>query len=603
MSQSSAQTTTRQIRCPPAICVTLLSLMLATNAFSACSLEKYAELPVIMNDRQPTIEGSINGTPATFLADSGGFYSLLWADRVGRFNLHLNVPPGGFTLQGVGGKEDTRVTTIQGFSLRGLGGGVLHKIQFLVAGQAPTATDGDVGQNILGRADAEYDLGNGVIRLFRPSGCENYSLAYWHGTAPISELPIRRTTDLEPHIIAPARLNGLEISVGFDSGSTNSFVSLKAATRAGFDPAKSNGNVSGKFAPIGAREFEMWLTRFDDLDLGGEEIKHVRMMVSDAVMPGDFDLILGVDFFLSHRIYIAQSQHKIYFTYNGGQIFDLPVAPSAPAATESAAVAVDESTTGSPEDGAQYMRRGAASAARGDFPRAIADFDAAIRLNSDDADSYYRRGLAKWQIHQLPAAKEDFDQALKLQPHNVQWLRMRGVLRLATHDDEAAAADFDAWARLIPEAGNPDLEIADIYADNDRFEAAIHRLNGWIEIHARDPNLAITLNDRCWFRAQWGKELDKALADCNAALKLEPRAMETLDSRALVYLRLGDYDKSITDYEAALRRKPKEVWSLYGLGLAQLHKGRQVEADRNMQKALAIDSATAERFQRIGLVP
>jgi hypothetical protein len=59
--------------------------MLPIDAFPACSLEKYAELPVTMNGRQPIIEGSINGTAATFLADSGGFYSLLWTDRLGRF--------------------------------------------------------------------------------------------------------------------------------------------------------------------------------------------------------------------------------------------------------------------------------------------------------------------------------------------------------------------------------------------------------------------------------------------------------------------------------------------------------------------------------------
>jgi hypothetical protein len=33
-----------------------------------------------------------------------------------------------------------------------------------------------------------------------------------------------------------------------------------------------------------------------------------------------FDMIIGADFFLSHRIYVASSQHKLYFTYNGAGV-------------------------------------------------------------------------------------------------------------------------------------------------------------------------------------------------------------------------------------------------------------------------------------------
>ena len=115
--------------------------------------------------------------------------------------------------------------------------------------------------------------------------------------------------------------------------------------------------------------------------------------------------------------------------------------------------------------------------------------------------------------------------------------------------------------------------------------------------------MANALNSRCWYRGKAGKELDKALADCDESLKLKPGAPEVLDSRGLVYLRLGNYALSAADYMAALRLRPKEAWSLYGLGLAQRHNGQQAEADKNMRNALAIDSLAAERFKKIGLSP
>jgi hypothetical protein len=36
---------------------------------------------------------------------------------------------------------------------------------------------------------------------------------------------------------------------------------------------------------------------------------------------------LGTDYFLSHHIYVANSQRKLYFTYNGGPVFNLTFSP------------------------------------------------------------------------------------------------------------------------------------------------------------------------------------------------------------------------------------------------------------------------------------
>jgi hypothetical protein len=44
----------------------------------------------------------------------------------------------------------------------------------------------------------------------------------------------------------------------------------------------------------------------------------------------DVDMLIGADFFLSHRIYVANSQRKLYFTYNGGPVFNLTAEPQGP---------------------------------------------------------------------------------------------------------------------------------------------------------------------------------------------------------------------------------------------------------------------------------
>jgi tetratricopeptide (TPR) repeat protein len=115
--------------------------------------------------------------------------------------------------------------------------------------------------------------------------------------------------------------------------------------------------------------------------------------------------------------------------------------------------------------------------------------------------------------------------------------------------------------------------------------------------------MAGVLNTRCWEGALAEQALEQALADCNAALKLRPNAAAFLDSRGLVYLRLGNYDKAIKDYDAALKINPKVVWSLYGRGLARLRSGQSAAGQADLAAAAALQPKIAARASKFGLTP
>ena len=61
--------------------------------------------------------------------------------------------------------------------------------------------------------------------------------------------------------------------------------------------------------------------------------------------------------------------------------------------------------------------------------------------------------------------------------------------------------------------------------------------------------------------------LDRALADCNQALKLRPNDATILDSRAFTYLKMGRYKEALRDYDAALTIAPRAADSLFGRGV------------------------------------
>src|SRR5262249_26060507 len=154
------------------------------------------------------------------------------------------------------------------------------------------------------------------------------------------------------------------------------------------------------------------------------------------------DMLLGADFFLSHRIYVANSQNRVYFTYNGGPVFNLnapktaaaepPDTPSSDAnddgdsgdgakgdGTKGDAVASDASA---PSDAAGFLRRGSAFAARHDFERALADFDKACALSPTEPSCYYQRARVRYSLQRPEQAAADIEQALKLKPDYVDAL-------------------------------------------------------------------------------------------------------------------------------------------------------------------------------------
>ena len=67
-----------------------------------------------------------------------------------------------------------------------------------------------------------------------------------------------------------------------------------------------------------------------------------------------------------------------------------------------------------PKNDAAYSDRGAEKARLGHHDAAIADYDEAIRLNSDNMEVYFNRGLSKKKLGREAEADQDFQKALIL---------------------------------------------------------------------------------------------------------------------------------------------------------------------------------------------
>ena len=306
---------------PRALVASLLACPCAPAAAEQCKLGQLGELAVTMRGTRPLVHAGINGSDALFLVDSGASYSTLTAAAAAQYRLPLRNAPLGFAMRGVGGEARTMITIVKAFTIFGQ---PIPNVDFLVVDQSlGSGVAGLIGQNVFRLGDVEYDLAHGVIRIMQPDDCKHANLAYWAAAEgkPSSVIDIDFASPYNPHTTGSAYLNGSRIRVMFDSGAWRSLLTLDAAKRAGVTPASPGVVAGGPWRGIGPRSGETWIAPFASFRIGDEEIRNTHLRIGGEQLDGD--MLLGADFFLSHHIYVASGQRKLYFTYNGGPVFDL----------------------------------------------------------------------------------------------------------------------------------------------------------------------------------------------------------------------------------------------------------------------------------------
>ena len=194
-----------------------------------------------------------------------------------------------------------------------------------------------------------------------------------------------------------------------------------------------------------------------------------------------------------------------------------------------------------------YITRGKAYGRKGDYDRAIQDFDDAIRLDPAYAKAYYNRGVAYGRKGDLGRALRDFDETIRLDPAYAKAYQSRGVAYGRKGDPDRAIRDFDEAIRLDP--GNAVAYVARgrAFERKGDYDRAIRDHGEAIRL---DPDYAKAYNNRCWVYGLSRRPQD-ALSDCNESLRLRPDHPAALDSRALAYWLLGEHEKAQEDLERA----------------------------------------------------
>jgi len=596
-----------------AICAVLPAGWTAYAADKKCTVSRILELPITMNSLRPTIPVKINNRDAKFVLDSGAFYSIMSSATAAEYNLKLKPAPFGFRIIGIGGSAEAKIATVKEFTIVGI---TIKNVEFLVGGSEVAAYEGLLGQNLLEKFDVEYDLATGAIRLFRTEGCEHALLAYWLKPGQdYSSMHIDAIDPANPHTIGVAYVNGQSIRVAFDTGAFTSLLSTKAAARAGIKPDSEGVIEAGDSGGLGRGRVKTYIARFASFKIGdSEEIKNARLRIADMDL-GFADMLLGADFFVSHRIFVANREHKLFLSYNGGPVFNLSKGSGAAAAanTTEPSDAHDDGlqpSTDAPasaKDAALIARRGSALAARRDFAAALADLSKAIELSPNEPEYYFERANAYWANGQADLALADFDHVILLKNDFLPVYLPRAELHLREKDKAAAMTDLNSLDRLAPPQADLRFSLAELYRREEQFLPAIAQYDLWIKNHPDDSRMVNALGGRCLAKALQNQDLDGGLRDCNTAIRLadkkNPANAHLYSNRGMILLRQGDYRRALADFEADLKIEPKSARALYGRGVAKARMNKRVEGDEDIAAAETLAPQVGERYGRYGIIP
>ncbi len=173
---------------------------------------------------------------------------------------------------------------------------------------------------------------------------------------------------------------------------------------------------------------------------------------------------------------------------------------------------------------------------KGDYEKAIENYNMAILLNPIFSEAYFNRALCYYQLKNYDKSIADYSKAAELDPKNPNIYNNKGDAFYRKQDYASAIKDYDKAVML-------------------------------------NPNYLKALYNRALSYASL-EDYDKAVEDFSKVVKLKPDFAEAFHLRGLAYEYAGDLDAAIKDYEKALELNP-------GLAEARSH----IESAKSKQKS------------------
>jgi len=285
-----------------------------------------------------------------------------------------------------------------------------------------------------------------------------------------------------------------------------------------------------------------------------------------------------------------------------------------------------------PEYAYAWANRGITYAHQKNVAAANDDLNKAEEIDPRVEVIFHGRAVLAMDANDLPAAIRALTRAIDMKDRNIWALGQRARLHYIREEYDRVMADAETLLNYEPTSFSGAFLKTKALSQTQRYQEALSYLDNVdqkisshndfrllrAEIYVKmgDAETArekfgllrtaadgdgSQLNALCWSLATTNFDLETALRDCDAALKLEPRQPAYLDSRGMVLLRLGRYEDAIKTYDKALEKSPDLAVARYGRGLAKIKNGNPIAGEIDLKAAELLLPEIGVEYQRWGL--
>jgi predicted aspartyl protease len=280
-------------------------------ADAGCGTNRIGETTVATVQNAPIVILLANGKPVTLLLDTGAASTILTpaaAQRIGAQppRIEFQRPVGGFG----GDTLRTNEVELRSFSVSGV---VIPWRRVLVASvNMPNIflgpLDGILGADVLSSFDVDLDLPRHRMAFYKRQSCPSAAPAW---SEPYVTIAAGRSRN--DHLFFPVQLEGRRIDALFDSGAQLSVLFTGAARALGVDEAALAHDRPITIRGVAGERVNSHIHRFSQLEIGGEVIPHLEFVVTNMKL-GDADLVLGINFLMSRRIWLSYGSQQIFLS-------------------------------------------------------------------------------------------------------------------------------------------------------------------------------------------------------------------------------------------------------------------------------------------------
>ncbi len=245
-----------------------------------------------------------------------------------------------------------------------------------------------------------------------------------------------------------------------------------------------------------------------------------------------------------------------------------------------------------------YFDSGRAAQQRGEYKKAVEDYDEAIVLNPKYAIARYNRGNTHLVLNNYQDAIEDYAAALELNPKYAEAYNNRGVAKNNLKDHQSAIEDYSKAMEFNPQHANTYNNRGNAKNSLGDYQGAIEDCVKAIEL---DPQCASAYNNRGNAK-YFLEDYQGAIEDCTKAIELDPQHAHAYNNRGNAKHILEDYQGALEDYNKAIACDPQYAHARNNRGHLKNFLEDYRGAIEDYDKAIALDPQYAEAYSNRGNV-